>query len=78
MTSQKVFQAGNSWAVTIPRSMAEKYGLEPGLNVIPYPVADGILYKPVRKTGQISKEFDTWLKKTAKKYAPALRRLASR
>ncbi len=76
MKSVKIFKAGNSLAVTVPKELAQKYGLELGMRIFPQTVNGGIFYKPRTATVKISKEFDSWLKRTAKKYTPTLRALA--
>lgn len=78
MITQKIIQVGNSWAVTIPPELAEKYNLSLGMKVVSHPTEKGILYTPVLEKSKVSKEFKDWLNKRAKKYGPALRELASK
>ena len=77
MNTYQVFRAGNSKVVTIPEELAKRYGIDLGVRLVPQPVPEGILYKTVRsKKTAVPKEFDRWLRKTSRKYAPALRALA--
>ena len=78
MRVQKIFKVGNSWAVTIPPQVVNEHHLELGVYVISQSTSEGFSYKPIRKNTKITKEFDVWLKKTAKKYAPALKELADK
>ena len=73
-----VFKAGNSWAVCVPRELATKLNVRPGDKVEAYLTDHSFAYRPIKSAkSEISQEFDRWLKKTAKKYGPALKKLAA-
>lgn len=77
MTAQRVFQVGNSLVVTIPKELAVKHDLRPGVKVLPKESEEGILFETARKLTP-----SEWLKKSLasfeKKHARALRELAKR
>ncbi len=79
MKSVKIFKAGNSLAVTIPKELALKYGLELGLRVFPEVSKQGIIFKSMAdKRPVLPSDLNGWLKKFDKKHFKALRSLANR
>ncbi|MCL5431925.1 MAG: hypothetical protein M1484_02370 [Patescibacteria group bacterium] len=57
---------------------ARSVTLRPGDKVEPYLVDHSFAYRPTKASKrEISSEFDHWLNQTAKKYAPALKKLAT-
>lgn len=79
---QKIIQAGNSLAVTIPSSFAEMLGWKAGEKVLV--IADTDLetlkiqqQKTILKSG-ITPEFHNWLKKFNAKYKTVLEELAKK
>lgn len=75
MATQKVFKVGNSLVVTIPKELAVKYNLEPGVEMVSKESKEGIIFKPLKKIAP-SKELKNWLVAFEKKYDHALRELA--
>lgn len=84
MTSVKVFKAGNSLAVTVPRELALRLNLRVGDRVRPKIGKMGIAYEPVKRTNKVTPAFSDdpvlreWLTDFEKKHGRALRQLAKR
>jgi antitoxin component of MazEF toxin-antitoxin module len=82
MINQRVFKAGNSGVVSIPRDLAEEYGYEYGLmvQVVPSGYGDDLIIRKVTKekkeTSKISSEFKKWLKSAISEDKEILNELA--
>jgi antitoxin component of MazEF toxin-antitoxin module len=86
MQVQKVFQAGNSQVVAIPKSISRDLSLKKGAKVVVDRVPNGEAFV-VRKVSQLAKsvssteakkEFDKWLKVFMKENGEILDELAVR
>jgi len=79
MTTVKVFKAGNSLAVTVPRELALRLNIREGDRVLPEVERSKISYRTLKKgSASVSPEFKRWLRAFEKKYDRALEELAKR
>lgn len=81
---QKVIQVGNSLAVTVPRAFAREIRLRAGqrVRVDEDVTSETLTIQPMNarlpKSGGLTPEFVSWLKKFNAKYKDALTELAKR
>jgi antitoxin component of MazEF toxin-antitoxin module len=82
MTTVKIFKAGNSEVVAIPRLILQEVGLGEGQRVVLEPLAEesAVIIRPLRKKKQIplKGEFRRWLSGFLQEDAALLRELAER
>lgn len=68
----KLFRSGGGVALTIPREVAQRYHLGPGVEVEISPGDDGILLKPVGVPPWFSFEWERALDGVVERYKTAL------
>lgn len=83
MQIQRVFKAGNSSVVTIPKSLADKYEITEGEKVVVDEIPNvGIVIKkavksaPLPTNQKVNKEFEKWLEGALTEDAEILNQLA--
>lgn len=75
MTSQ-FFEHGGEVAITIPREVAERYHLAPGVEVEIIPDEDGIVLQPIGVEPWFSMEWERALDAVVEHYGAALDHLS--
>ena len=84
MYTQKIFQAGNSLVVTVPKEIVRQLNLKPGNRVVVGPLEGNRFHiekptsaKPAKKSAS-EKEFKSWLAQTLEEDSEILDELAKR
>ncbi|MHB8733256.1 MAG: AbrB/MazE/SpoVT family DNA-binding domain-containing protein [bacterium] len=75
-TVRQVTTIGNSLGVTLPKEMAEAYGLQKGSLVTVRPVESGLLLEPAKVVSALSPEGSAAVTKIVRRYRNALDAMA--